>query len=369
MPVRPLPPNSNLDHLKHQAKDLLKAHAAHAPEIAQRIREFHPRFRHSTDAEIFGAHLKLSDAQLTIARESGFPSWTRLKRHIEKPTLADRLDLLHHERIEDPVFRHAVDLLDAGDAAGLRAHLKQHPDLAQRRVLFEGGNYFRNPTLLEFVAENPARHGNLPKNIVEVTRVILDAGSSQAALDETLMLTASSAVTHKCGVQIALLHLLCDYGADPNSAARTAAVYGEFEAVQALIRRGARIDLSIAAALGRTEDAHRLLPTADSEDRHWAIAIASQFGRLDIVRMLLDADENPNRYNPVGGHSQSTPLHQAALAGHLDVVQLLIERGASVDMKDILWQSTPAGWAQYAGRTEVEIYLREQQPVTETSRP
>lgn len=361
MPVRPLPPNPNLDHLKHQAKDLLKAHAARSPEGAQRIREFHPRFRHSTDAEIFHAGLKLSDAQLTIARESGFPSWTRLKRHLEKPTLADRLDLPHQERIEDAAFRRAVDLLDAGDAAGLRTHLKRHPDLAQRRVLFEGGNYFRNPTLLEFIAENPTRHGRLPNNIVEVTRVILDAGANQAALDETLTLVASSAVTHKCGVQIALIDFLCDHGADPSSSMRTAAVYAEFEAVQALIRRGARVDLSIAAALGRTEDARRLFPAADADDRHWAIALASQFGYAEIVRRLLDAGENPNRYNPVGGHSQSTPLHQAALAGHLAVVGLLVERGARLDLTDTLWHSTPAGWAQYAGRTEIEVYLREQE--------
>ncbi|MGA7459857.1 MAG: hypothetical protein WBW69_06510, partial [Candidatus Korobacteraceae bacterium] len=80
----------------------------------------------------------------------------------------------------------------------------------------------------------------------------------------------------------------CDYRADPNAAMRTAAAYGEFEAVDALIRRGARIDLSIAAALGRTEDARRLLTTADPEDRHWAIALASQFGSVEIVRMLLD---------------------------------------------------------------------------------
>ena len=45
---------------------------------------------------------------------------------------------------------------------GLRAHLKQHPKLVHQRVVFEGGNYFRNPTLLEFVAENPVRHGTLP---------------------------------------------------------------------------------------------------------------------------------------------------------------------------------------------------------------
>src|SRR5450756_1436002 len=101
MPVRRLPSNPNLDHLKHQAKDLLKQHAAHSPAAAQRLREFHPSFNGVTDATIFAAPLTLSAAQLAVARESGFPSWTRLKRHLEKPTLTDQLNLPHHERIED----------------------------------------------------------------------------------------------------------------------------------------------------------------------------------------------------------------------------------------------------------------------------
>ena len=128
MPVRRLPSNPNLDHLKNQAKDLLKAHSARSPEVAQRLREFHPRFKRAADAAIFDTPLRLSDAQLAIAREYGFPSWTRLKKHIEKPTLADHLNLPHHERIEDATFRRTVDLLDAGDVAGMRAHLKQHPE-------------------------------------------------------------------------------------------------------------------------------------------------------------------------------------------------------------------------------------------------
>src|SRR5205085_3908102 len=125
MPVKGLPPNANLDHLKYQAKDLLNAHAARDPQVAQRIREFHPTFDKSTDAEIFKAKLRLSDAQLAIARERGFASWARLKRHIEKPTLADNLTLRQHERIEDATFRLAVDLADAGDVEGLRKHLKR----------------------------------------------------------------------------------------------------------------------------------------------------------------------------------------------------------------------------------------------------
>lgn len=358
MPVRPLLPNPNLDHLKYQAKDLLKEHKDCTPGAAQRIREFHPRYGRATDAEIFGAHLKLSDAQLTIARESGFPSWARLKAHIEKPTLADRLQLPHHERIEDATFRRAVDLLDAGDVAGLRALLKQHPNLTHQRVTFEGGNYFRNPTLLEFIAENPVRHGTLPQNIVDVTKVILDTGVEQSALNETLMLVATGSVARGCGKQLELIDLLCDRGADPNRAARAAALHRELAAVNALLGRGARVDLPVAAGLDRVDDARRLLASASSGDRHLALSLAADFGHVEIVRLLLDVGEDPNQYNPVGGHSHTTPLHQAAGAGHDEVVRLLVERGARLDMKDILWHGTPADWARHSGKKEIEEYLR-----------
>ncbi|HKV29088.1 MAG TPA: ankyrin repeat domain-containing protein [Candidatus Acidoferrales bacterium] len=360
MPVKRLPSNPNLDHLKYQAKDLLRDHAARNPGVAQRIREFHPRFNRAVDAEIFDAKVSLSDAQLTIAREYGFPSWTRLKLHLEKPTLSDHLDLPHHERIEEPTFRRAVELLDAGNVVGLREHLDRHPNLVRQRVIFEGGNYFRNPTLLEFVAENPVRHGALPPNIVQVAKTILDAGVEQSALNEALMLVATGRVPRECRVQLPLIDLLCDHGANPAGAVEAAALHGELEALNALIGRGARVNLPVAVVLGRIGDFRRLLPVADNRDRHLALALASQFGRVEIVRLLLDVGEDPNRYNPVGGHSHSTPLHQAAWAGHHELVRLLVEHGARLDLKDILWQGTPADWARHAGRTEIETYLRAQ---------
>jgi hypothetical protein len=360
MPTKPLPPKANLDHLKYQAKDLLAALADRDPQVAQRIREFHPRLDKAEDAVIFDTKLKLSDAQLVIAREYGFPSWMRLRKHIERPAPADNLSAPHHERIEDPAFRRAVDLLDAGDAEGLRVYLSEYPGVAHQRVVFEGGNYFRNPTLLEFAAENPIRRGTLPTNIVSVAKVILEAGTraDQSALDETLGLVCSGRVPRECGVQLPLINLLCDSGADPNGAVPAALVHGEFDALNELIRRGARIDISVAAATGRTEDARRSLAASGSEDRHRALALAAQFGHVEIVRLLIDAGEDPNRYNPVGYHSHSTPLHQAALAGHMEIVRLLVERGARLDLRDTLFQGTPAGWANYACRTEIEEYLR-----------
>jgi hypothetical protein len=360
MPVRPLPSNPSLDHLKYQAKDLRKAHAARHAEVAQRLREFHPRFTRATDAEIFDSHLSLIDAQLAIARESGFPSWARLKRHIEKPTLSDHLNLPHHERIEDATFRRAVDLLDAGDVAGLRGHLNQHPNLVRQRVVFEGGNYFRNPSLLEFAAENPVRRRKLPDNILDAVKVILNAGVEPSALNKALMLVSTGSVPRECRVQVPFIDLLCAQGADPDSAIHAAALHHELESVNALIKCGARIDLPVVAALGRMEDARRLLPVASSEDRHLALSLASDFGQIEIVRLLLDAGEDPNRYNPVGGHSHTTPLHQAAGAGHEEVVQLLVTRGARLDMKDVLWRATPEEWARHAGNTAIEAYLHAQ---------
>ena len=279
----------------------------------------------------------------------------------QAPPPPGNLPVPHHERIQDAALRRAVDLLDAGDAEGLRDHLKTHPELTRLHAHFDGETYFQAPTLLEFVAENPVRRGTLPSNIVQIATVILDAGVEPSALAGTLELVSTGRVVREGQVQIPLIDLLCDRGADPNTAVLGAALHGEHDAARALIRRGARLDLAVAAALGRVDDFRRLLPTADAEARHLALAAASRFGHLEIVRLLLDAGEDPDRYNPAGAHAHSTPLHQAALAGHEGVVRLLVERGARLNIPDLLWGGTPADWAAHEGRSELEAYLRAQE--------
>jgi hypothetical protein len=358
MPTKRLPARPDLRHLKHQALDLLNGRAAGKPDALQRIREFHPRFARVEDGAIAAAPFTLADAHLAIAREYGFASWARLRAHVVAPA-KEALDRPHHERITDTVFRRAVELLDDGDVDGLRIHLESHPGLATRRVLFEGGNYFREPTLLEFVAENPVRHDSLPPNIAEVARTILEAGAQtdRRSMDETLGLVCSGRVPRECGVQVGLIDLLCDYGADPDGAMLAALAHGEFDAADALMRRGARVDLVAAAATGRLDVARSALPAAGADARHRALALAAQHGHADVVALLLDAGEDPNRYNPVGCHAHSTPLHQAALAGHLDVVRLLVARGARLDLRDIQFKGTPLDWAKYAGRAEIALLL------------
>ena len=265
------------------------------------------------------------------------------------------------QEIADPLFRRAVELLDAGAAGDLKRLLDAHPRLVTDRVNLGTGDYFACPSLLEFVAENPVRNGRLPGNIAEVTQVILDAGAEPSARQGALLLVATGKVSRECGVQQQLLALLCQYGADPAGAARAAAAHGELDAVQMLIRLGAEVDLPVAVAVGLEAECRQLLEVSSAEQRHLAMALAAQYGRTAILQTLLDAGEDPDRFNPAGAHSHATPLHQAALAGHTAVVRLLVGRGARLDQKDLRWRGTPLDWALHAGRSEVAAFLQAEQ--------
>jgi hypothetical protein len=358
MPTRNLPLHATPESVKEDARRLLRDRDAGDPVALQRLREFLPRLRAAGDEAIRSADLKWHEALRAIAREYGYPSWPRLKAHLEQGRASDDLPL--HERIEDGAFRRAVALMDAGDQAGLAAHLAAHPDVVHQRVRFEGLNYFRNPGLLAFIAENPIRNGRLPTNAVAIAELVLKAGrgDDQEVLDEALGLVASGRVARESGLQDALIRLLCRHGADPSGALRGALVHHEMEAAQSLIACGARIDLAASAALGCVEEARRLLASADAAERHLALACAAQHGHAEIVGLLLDVGEDPSRYNPESAHSHSTPLHQAAWYGHEDVARLLVERGARRGLQDTLFRGTPADWADTAGRKQLAAWLR-----------
>src|SRR5207253_10043427 len=103
----------------------------------------------------------------------------------------------------------------------------------------------------------------------------------------------------------------------------TALAFGYQPSAEALVRRGARVDnIAAAAGLGRLVDARQSLATASREDRHRALALAAQHGHVDVVRLLLDAGEDPNRYNPKGNQGHSTSSHQSVRSGHDTVARL-----------------------------------------------
>lgn len=267
-------------------------------------------------------------------------------------------------------FEAAVDAVVEGDLAALQALLRGHPDLVKDRSTRP-----HRATLLHYAAANGVEdyRQKTPPNAAEVAKTLLNAGAAVDAVADmyggsatTMNMLVSSVHPAKAGLQVALVETLLDFGAsiERDSPLMTALAFGYRDAAEALVRRGARVNrLAAAAGLGWLADAREWLPASSTEERHRALALAAQHGHAEIVRLLLDAGEDPNRYNPAGNHAHSTPLHQAALAGHDAVVRLLVERGARLDIQDTIYRGTPLGWAIHAGQTGIEQYLRAQPAV------
>jgi ankyrin repeat protein len=65
-------------------------------------------------------------------------------------------------------------------------------------------------------------------------------------------------------------------------------------------------------------------------------------GDRESVRAILESDD---RLASQRDESGATPLHYAALNGHRQIVQLLLERRADINSTDSQFGATPAGWA------------------------
>lgn len=347
------------EEYKQQAKELFDAVLADNETAHWRLKWLHPRFRDQPVSAVRGTTLTPGDAQLVIAREYHFENWLELTRFAE--TVAE----------DGPVarFEEAVEVVVSGDSGALRAMLRESPALVHAR-----SSRSHHATLLHYVAANGVEGSRqrTPPNAVEIAKLLLEAGAEPDALADmydnkctTMSMLVSSAHPHKAGLQSALAETLLNHGASLEgpgskwqSALLTALVFGYPDTASVLAARGARIGIVEAAGLGLLDDVVRLLQAADDESRHAALALAAQLGRAEVVRLLLEAGIDPSRYNPDGFHSHATPLHQAVWSDSGDVVRLLVEHGARLDIKDKVYEGTPLGWAVHGERTELAEYLR-----------
>ena len=313
-------------------------------------------------ADVRGATLELADAELVLAREYFFENWNELE------AFANVVNQ------EGPVsrFEAAVEAVIAGDLVTLQTMVRDDPTLIHARSTRR-----HHATLLHYVAANGVEGGRqrTPANVVEVAKTLLETGAEVDALadmyDEkctTMSMLVSSCHPAEAGLQVALAETLIDHGAAVigpgtrwQSGVMTALAFGYLETARALARRSPPTDdIAPAAGLGRSADVVRLLPNADAERKQIALALASQHGHADVVRLLLEAGVDPNKFNPEGFHAGSTPLHQAVWENHADVVRLLVERGARLDIRDTEHVGTALDWATYGRRTEIADYLRSQ---------
>jgi ankyrin repeat protein len=222
--------------------------------------------------------------------------------------------------------------------------------------------------------QKPDRHANIdgvedfrqktPTNIVAIAKRLLDAGADVNAESDayggrstTLGLTATSCHPQAAGVQLTLLDLLIEHGAmidgpDGRSVVNACLHNGRGKAAQFLASRGARLDLEGAAGVGRLDivkgffgEDNRLKPPATQKQMAAGFGWACEFGQTAVVEFLLQAgiDVGANRCP----QDRETGLHWAAFEGHADIVRLLLDRGAPVDVRDKIHDGTPLDWALY----------------------
>jgi len=139
-----LPPRPSLQHLKYQALDLLKAARSGRPEALSRfstgntpeansdrgtgappVRSQPGSMGEAPMPRDVKAHLTLADAQRAVAREYGFPSWSKLKRHVESivgpPDAGPAMDLAPF-----------IAAVRSGDPAAVRKLLTDRPALRKK---------------------------------------------------------------------------------------------------------------------------------------------------------------------------------------------------------------------------------------------
>ncbi|MDL2400606.1 ankyrin repeat domain-containing protein [Rhizobium mayense] len=172
----------------------------------------------------------------------------------------------------------------------------------------------------------------------------------------------------------ARVRLLVEHGADVNDQVngRTpfewARIGGSKELAMYLVRKGA-----VAVRLKQEDWLYLQIMTGEISVDQMRLTVPE----LDIPAAMhrahpamLHEAAGDNVFDPVrrmlalgldvNAMTSRTPLHEAALHGHIDMAKLLIEHGADTTIRDPYHYSPPVGWAEYNGKEEMVEFLKTQ---------
>jgi hypothetical protein len=188
------------------------------------------------------------------------------------------VELLDRPVIRDANFRAAVGAIHTGNVDGLSRVLDRHPHLLRARAVEPDcypQDYFRDPKLFWFIANNPTLMQQMPANIAAVAQAMLARGVEQADLDYTLELVISNNDEIMGGHQAEVLALLLSAGANASmQAIAVALAHWQIAPIRALLDRGLAMTAPIAAALGETGKLANLLSSASADERQMALGLA-----------------------------------------------------------------------------------------------
>ena len=294
--------HNDLDQLKRQAKDLLRAldqrdAGPSNPDpdpVALSLAKTHYR------GELPG-EFQLADAQLIIARHHGFPSWNQLRAHVDAVNLKRLLA--------------AVKRGDARTAADL---LRTRPELARLPVADNN--------------EHRALHFAVLQRDEPMVRVLMKAGAgAHGGIYPHREATTPMVLARERGfAEIVTAIEEEEQFRREDMSCPNATISPEQDVIAAHIREGRQ-----AQAIAALRDAPTLIHACD-RDGGTVLHVACQEGALEVIEWLLEQRANPRKPDL----RDCTPLERAIHAAHWrarhrtslipTVAQRLITHGAPV---------------------------------------
>jgi len=390
---------------------LMQTRLSAGPAALEQIRAWHPRFEGFSDEQIRQAPFTEADAQLVYAKEHGFDTWDDLVQRVN--LLASASD----PETTEP-FLAAFKALEKYDTAALNSLLQRQPQLAKERGT--NGNTLLNlavslsaranrekalsmvSTMLIAGAEvnEPNDRGSTPlhqaaySNQSDIAAALIERGADldlEAHGSGGTPLIFALFWGHR-----EVADLLGSHSVAPGNL-RAAAGLGNLNLLEkcfsgektltpeAFAARGFYrphsgfpdwdpssnpqqvLDEALvwACKSGRTKVLERLMQAGANLDadpyRGTPLIWAAACNRIETAEWVIDHGATVDRKATFGGltHGQGiTALHIASQNGHLQMVQLLIRRGADPKIKDDLYHGDAEGHASHFGQIAVRDYLR-----------